>query len=219
MKKLLAAIVFTAFSISGVFAIGMSAGVGPSVASTSWSTSMSASGTTASGTDAIVPFGAQIFFDATYVQLSAGYIMATKATLSGTGMTTTSYDNNLGYLTFAALGKYPLKVGPVTLFPLGGIEYDLNVNHPSSGGYFEGSNALLANPTSSDYNQFWIKGGVGADVALGGHFFVRPEALYGFKPLNSDEQALVNAAKSSGVSSVSLVFSTLDLSVLFGYKL
>lgn len=216
MKKLLAAIIFTAFAVSGVFAIGMSGGAGVSVSATSWNASYTSSGQTFTYKDAIVPFGAKVFFDATYVQVSAGYIMATKAKTSGTNVTTTSYDNKLGYLTLAALGKYPFKLGPVTLFPLAGIEYDLNVSHPSADN-FEGF--IVPSPTASDYNQFWIKGGVGADIAVGGHFYVRPEALYGFKPLNSDEQTQVNNLKSIGYSNVSLRFGTIDVSVLVGYKL
>lgn len=219
MKKLLTTVALAAFTLSSAFAVGMSAGVGASASTTLWTMSMSYGGTTATGSDVIVPVGAKAFFDTKYLQLSVGYIAASQATLSVTGTATATYPNDLSYMTFAALGKLPFKLLSMTVFPLVGIEYDLNVSHPSSGGYFEGSNALLANPTNSDYNELWIKGGVGVDVDLGQHFYLRPEALFGIKPLNSDEQAVVNSLASAGLSNVTLGFGTLDLSLLLGYKL
>lgn len=218
MKRLFVVLIVSLIAAAGAFGLSLSAGGGASISSTSWNLSITAGGTTVSAKDAILPFGAKAFVDAKYVQVSVGYIMAVKATQSGTGITTTTYSNNLSYLTFAALGKYPFDVGSFTLFPLLGAEYDFNIAHGSSD-YFEGSNGLLASPSSADYNQFWLKGGVGADISLGGKLYVRPEALYGFKLLNSDESNLVSALKSAGATSASLDFGTFDFALLIGYKL
>lgn len=142
--------------------------------------------------------------------------MAINATQSGTGVTTTTYSNKLSYITFAALGKYPFKVGAFTLFPLLGAEYDLNVTHGIPD-YFEGASGLGLTSTG-DYNQFWFKGGLGADISLGSKLYLRPEALYGFKLLNSDENNLVSSAQGGGVTA-SLTFSTFNFALLVGYKL
>ncbi len=70
-------------------------------------------GTTTSTTQTInyTPFEATVFFDATYAQLSVGYLIANggSITQSGTGVsaTTTNLNQNLSYLSIAAYGKYP----------------------------------------------------------------------------------------------------------------
>ncbi len=122
----------------------------------------------------------------------------------------------MSYLTLGGLLKYPFKVGPVTLFPLLGVEYDVNLVHGATD-YFEPQG--ITTPITPDFNQFWIKGGVGADISLGQRLYIRPEALYGIKLLNSAEQAYVTQVQQLGATNVSAGYSTLDFSLLLGYKL
>ena len=202
----------------GAFAVNLSAGGGLAVSTTSWNSSRSLAGTTVTVRDAFTPLSAKAFFDATYAQVSLGLIVATSVTQTGNTTTTSHHSETLSYLSLAGLLKYPLDLGSVVVFPLFGIEYDLNLSHGSPD-YFEGSGGLLAAPTAADYNQLWLKAGVGADVLLGRKLFIRPEVLVGVKPLNPDEANVVAAYQSVGYKNVSLTFLTIDFALLVGYRL
>ncbi len=74
MKKILTVLVLLVLVGAGVFAIGLSVGVGASASSASGNFSSTFSGTTGTAKSAITPFGAKAFLDATYAQLSVGYV-------------------------------------------------------------------------------------------------------------------------------------------------
>lgn len=133
-------------------------------------------------------------------------------------MTTSRYSEALGYLSFAALFKYPFDLDSIKVYPLFGVEYDLNILHGNPD-YFEGSGGLLSSPTERDYDQLWLKAGIGADVLLGGKLFFRPELLFGVKLLNADEANVISAFQAAGYKSVSLTFLTIEIAVLVGYRL
>ena len=65
------------------------------------------------------------------------------------------------------------------LFPLLGIEYDLNLYWKGRGR--ERPEGLPHRPGEGDLNQFWFKAGVGADFTVYKGLYIRPLALLGFK--------------------------------------
>lgn len=225
------AFLFGVLLIAGVgnFAFGVSAGVGGSVEANS--SELNAVGTylgytsTMNAKGAYTPFGAHAFIDATYAELSVGYQMRMvgSATLSGSGMTTTTSNVNIdySYLAFQGLGKYPFKVGKITLFPLLGAAYALNltVSDSISGADLKTS---LSTQDKADLNEFWLKGGFGADFPIGKLFF-RTEGLIGFRLLNQSEKDLIsnmqNSILSAGYSSANVTMRnmTFGLALMIGY--
>jgi len=228
MKRLFATIAFVSVAY-GAFAIGVSAGIGGSISALSYNEGMS--GTLFGATDSAsytltqMPLEAKVFLDATYVQLSAGYLIANggyqHTTQTGGLSFLTGNTYNDSYLTFSGLLKFPLGVGPMSFFPLIGAEYDYNLTLTDASG--NNLKPLLTSQQLSDLNQLWLKGGAGVDLSFG-RFFLRPELLAGFKlpsaTDNSEVTAIENYVYSSGYSNASgtVIWWTWDFNLLFGYR-
>lgn len=231
MIKRFAAFLFLMILVTvGSFAIDLSAGFGANLAP--YSSTLSASGSYPGGTDSATlklsytPFGFQGYFDATYAQLGLGYevFKTGKMTVSGTGISTTSTDVNVDqtYVMFQGLAKYPFKLGEsVAIFPLAGVMYALNltVTDTTTGTDLKSS---MSSQAQSDLNELWLMGGGGVDVAFG-RFYLRPEALIGYKiPTQTDKDgvtAVKNSLTSSGYTNVKASITDLifGITVSFGY--
>jgi len=92
------------------------------------------------------------------------------------------------YLSFVALAKYPFHFGVFSLYPLAGVEYDLNLSY--TGQHFvtnawstTGWNSTpLAEPGEAGaQTRLFLLGGLGVDYKISGPFFVRAQGLYGYK--------------------------------------
>ncbi|MDR0785975.1 MAG: hypothetical protein LBE74_08890 [Treponema sp.] len=79
---------------------------------------------------------------------------------------------NLTVLQIGLLGKLPLKLGPIVLYPILGTQFDFN----------------LANNKNSP---LWIMGGAGVDVLLAGNWYVRCNGLYGIPFQNEFDASTV----------------------------
>jgi len=164
------------------------------------------------------PIDIKAFVDLTYLQISAGYMMVNGATLTmiaGSSKDTEDLKGSLTYVSLAAYLKYPFHVGPVTVFPLLGVEYKLNLTDKDDSG--NDVKSALTSQQQADLNELWIEGGVGMDLTLGS-FYIRPEVLIGFKPLSTTDKDVIDAAQSSGWTSVSFNYLTVNLQVLVGYR-
>lgn len=192
-----------------------SIGAGGGLSAAAWYISYTSVSGSYTESETIVPIDASVFFDANYLQASVGYRFSGSVTWAGSG-TTATYQENLGYLSFAAFAKFPFHLGPIVLFPLLGAEYDLNVVRGTPD-YFE--QGVVANPTSADYNELWLAGGVGGDLHITPRFFIRTEVLFNYKLLNSDENAVVSALKSLGATNVTLSLTDFDVLLMLGYEL
>jgi hypothetical protein len=75
--------------------------------------------------------GVAAFFDATYGEFSVNVLFPATNTLHAernlaVGKKSESTDENAVGLGFALLGKYPIALGPVSAFPLVGVDYTLD---------------------------------------------------------------------------------------------
>ncbi|MCL2209921.1 MAG: hypothetical protein FWC19_09375 [Treponema sp.] len=128
--------------------------------------------------------GAYLFLDASYIEFDVGFAFGF---LSENGYWRTRVGNfysnhnpnnqNLGnvfQLNFSLLGKYPIDIGNITLFPLLGINYNLFlVSFDNSGVQIEGDAASARN-----YSQFGFQAGVGADFNISDKVYFRAEGLF-----------------------------------------
>jgi len=220
MKKI-ALLLIMASLAQAVFAIDFSAGLGETTGYVS--STQTISGTGFSGTFAAsgVPLGVVAFFDATYAQASVGWQMVagphlnTSQTFLGvTNTTSVDLTAAVGYLSFALYGRYPFKLGSVTISPLLGVEYDLNLVDADSGVDLR---AGMTSQQLADLDELWIKAGVSADFLLSPRFFVRPALMIGYKFLSQGESNSISTAPSG--STMSIVNLSAELSVLFGYRI
>jgi hypothetical protein len=98
------------------------------------------------------------------------------------GMTDGDADRNwdddslsLSFLTLGLFGKYPIAVGGATVFPMLGVQMDMNLSATYEGNdIFEDSSDL-----ADAFNRLWVKLGIGADISLSDSVFIRPALLYG----------------------------------------
>jgi hypothetical protein len=205
MKKLMAASLLLCLAAE-VFAIELSAGGGMTVGSLSqtayyeqyifdtWKIA-----------DTTVPFGFQAYFDATYGMAAIGFTMngnthtVSTITFGASTVTTPSDDDNRsGFLSFSLLGRYPFTLGPVSIFPLAGIEFDMNLYWKDVDG--NDLKASLTDQEKADLNRFWFTFGVGSDIGLYKGLYVRPLVLLGFKLLNAAEQQDIQDATTAGAT-------------------
>jgi len=166
------------------------------------------------------PIDIKAFVDLTYLQISAGYMMVNGMTVTEIGggpNVITTLMNSLTYVSFAGYFKYPFHVGVVTIFPLLGVEYKLNLTYKAGNG--NDVKSTLTSQEQADLNELWIEGGAGMDFAIGS-FYIRPEVIIGFfKPLSATDKDIINSYPSAGGTSVSINYFTFNLSILVGYKL
>ncbi|MDR1307316.1 MAG: hypothetical protein LBK74_07060 [Treponema sp.] len=133
-------------------------------------------------------YGGYLFFDAKYVEfvltLAGGPadITVEYPTLVAQSpgneeeVTSTKTSFNMG---FSVLGKYPFTLGPVTLFPLAGIDYIVYLTGTYPKADLQKTNGVHRN-VAADFNTLWFKFGGGVDIPVMEKLFVRVEALYGF---------------------------------------
>lgn len=219
MKRFLTILFILTISVSA-FALDFSAGIGASAGYNWEPISATGSGVTSTATASFVPLSFKAFIDATYLEASVGYGMANGGSLktetTGFPTTTTATTNKQDWLAIGAFFKYPFDVGGIAIFPIAGIEYDMNLSLKDSSG-----NDLKASMTAdqkADLNRFWIKAGIGADLSFGS-FYIRPEVLIGYKLLSKSENDALTAMKAiPGITSASITPLEVTGAVLFGFK-
>ncbi len=159
------------------------------------------------------------FFDATYAQVSIGYFgsLTGKEDISSGGTTTSAdYNYYTKYISAGLLGKYPFDLGMVKLFPLLGIEYDLNLSLTDQNG--NDVKSTLTDQEKKDMNQFWVKVGAGADFDLTKNIYFRPEILFGYKLPSQTDKDTVDSLQAAGATGVSVVWTRWDFGLMAGYR-
>jgi len=186
MKKVIAILVIFLCAGAALSAqVQMSVGVGGSFTSAfGGGGEMTVSGLSAGFEFPYSGGGFHAFFDATYFEASIGLFFGT-LNMEGTGLVSGTSGKIMDFdgLTLGLLGKFPIDLGFLTLFPAVGIEYLLISNGKDDNGN------SLSDP--DEFNHLWIKFGVGADFSITEQIFIRGTILYGIR-LESSLESDIN---------------------------
>jgi hypothetical protein len=122
-------------------------------------------------------FGVQGFFDITYVELGLYYAygsMTRVVTVNGVKDPYGSRDaGSVGQFGFSLLGKYPIEVGSVLIFPMFGIDYNIVLSWKYLG------EKVLGNESTSEWlSQFGLLAGLGVDFNLSEKLFLRTTGMF-----------------------------------------
>jgi opacity protein-like surface antigen len=112
--------------------------------------------------------GAFGFFDATFAELDFAFV---SGGIKSSGQSNRS--GTFGALDLSLLGKYPFPLGPITVFPLLGFDYQIIFSVKD----IDGNKAS----NSSDYSSFGFNAGGGLDFSLSGPLYLRGEFLYALR--------------------------------------
>jgi hypothetical protein len=113
--------------------------------------------------------------DATYARLSIDFeqsLVGYAYTGSSPTMPVNLPDSDLSYVNFTLIGKYPFTLGPLSVWPAAGIRYTVCVT------YLEGGANRMTFSTH-DLNDFYLMGGGGVDISLGGPYLTL-QGLFGY---------------------------------------
>jgi len=119
-------------------------------------------------------FGAFAFLDVTYAEIDTyfayGLITGITETKVGTAAAVKKDEDGGGVLQFgfSLLGKYPVDLGGVTIFPLIGFDYNIVLT---------ADNKFKGNGKAMDLSQFGFLAGIGGDIKINGPLFIRLEGL------------------------------------------
>jgi hypothetical protein len=185
MKKLVLCSLFLVLSVAAFSQIAVSAGgqVGYAMSSMTDNIDVDADNFAhLSQTDNILGFGA--FVDATYVRLNLEYAMALNATRTlewvagGVTLFDETADSPDGYsvnwFNIVLLGKYPIALGAVKVWPTAGIMYSMLLSMDSDG------DGTADDLTDADMNDIYLVGGVGLDFDLTKQLFLTGSALFNY---------------------------------------
>ena len=179
MKKVLFALLCLGVS-SGVFAQlpPFSAGVGMGFGLLSDTQSFDYPGYVGTSSTGSYLLTVETYFDATYLEAKAQYSVMLgqgKNTLKRTTPAnlpdqTSDIDSKLSFLNLSVAGKYPIRLAlGVVIFPLLGLEYDLNLTANN-----------MSSQQKSDLNDLYVIAGLGADIYMTPSVFFRPLVTFGF---------------------------------------
>lgn len=205
--------------VTNAFALDLSAGFAMSLDFSSLVMKGASSGSPFEIRQSTNPLAFKAFLDATYLQISIGFLGVINGSFSETagGSTSTGFlMGTLGYVALSADVKYPFVVGSFEIFPLAGAEYRLNLSYTNGAGIdFKGG---LTPQQQSDLSELWLRAGVGADYIVR-NFYIRSEVTVGFKPLSASDNAALANMQAAGISSPSIRYFTVTFNMLFGWYL
>ena len=133
-------------------------------------------GDTLHGGEQVLNFGGYVFLDLTYFELDVGFAYGSRTVYAKTnfgGIKFSSSTNGGSYLqlVFSWLGKYPIKMGSVTFFPLLGGNFNMVLTWLYNGATVPGEHI-------KKLSHLGLLGGVGLDFDINGSLFIRVEALF-----------------------------------------
>jgi hypothetical protein len=139
--------------------------------------------------------GGFLFFDASYIEASAGVFFGTMKYDAHALIFSLSGDfGSLTSVNIGALGKYPIELGSVVLFPLLGLEYDVNIVAKDTNGDPVKDKDDKAN--ALQFSALWFKGGIGADFGITDSIYIRGQVLYGARLENQYEKDSIDAGSN-----------------------
>jgi hypothetical protein len=140
--------------------------------------------------------GGFLFFDAAYAELNVAFA-AGSYTMKGTGDLEGGSESEGSWtsLNIGLLGKYPIALGKITLFPLLGAEYQLVLSTKDENG--DEYRNLDGDEAPGDNSALWFRLGVGLDYNISDHLYLRGELLYGMRLASKMENDLVDMMSAS----------------------
>jgi hypothetical protein len=183
-------------------------------------------------------FGGFLFFDAAYAELdfsvsgqSGAYFPLGDGYVGDSPVSTTS-------IGFSLLGKYPIKAGSFTIFPLLGLDYKIvvagkdgygnklkdgdkeNVQTAKAGDYgviyYTGDD--VEDGKVSDFSNLWLKFGVGADFNINKSMYLRSEWLYGIQLANTAQTKSYEYTPSGQTNEVVGITNGMTFKLAVGYR-
>jgi len=180
MKKLVLVLVLAALVAGGAFAqIEMSVG-GGGILDMSFGNGIKDKDNTYGNNN--TSFGGFVFFDITYAQIEVDYLYGSlEQTFNGVKVS--GWKGTFNQFGIGLLGKYPIDLGAVTLFPLIGINYNMVMSYEQNGvkytGYWANSvDGYKLYKISEYFSQLGILAGLGFDIGITEQIFIRAEALF-----------------------------------------
>ena len=128
-------------------------------------------------------FGA--FFDASYAEVSLGFTFSNGKDVAKDkdGKKEKDFEQDpfsVTYLNLSLLGKYPIDLGSMVVFPAVGFDYAIGLSGKEDGkDMFKDQDEDEKKYSATDMSQFWIKFGGGMDYGLSEAIFLRAKLLYG----------------------------------------
>jgi hypothetical protein len=123
-------------------------------------------------TNTMAGVGAFAFFDATFVEANFAFVGGGTKSKQSTGSTSISTTGSFAGLDLALLGKYPISLRQLTVFPLLGFDYMIVVS---------AKNAGINVPEPTEASSFAFDFGGGLDFPLGNRLYLRGEFLYAIR--------------------------------------
>ena len=220
-KKCFLILVSMVFITGNLFAIDMSLGFGGNFSLDSdiyWNGSNGSFRNRSDDTEHVMTIGGEffVFFDATFIEINIGfkYGSAKGDYLDGREWSD-FWDNGMPRLstTFGFYGKYPFTLDRFHLFPLLGIQFDINIGNFSR---------HFINPDGSEGSErsengtirFWVKIGAGADFNITKKVYLRPSIFYG---LNFGSQ--IDRDRKNENKNIGSVHDGLDFRLAIGFRL
>jgi opacity protein-like surface antigen len=164
--------------------------------------------------------GGFAFFDATFAELSLGFL--------GGGGTTSSEielfpegDRSFMGLDIGLLGKYPFAINDqLSVFPALGITYRLVLSAKENGNTYKN---LDEDEAPGDFSALWLNFGGGLDFAFTDHIYLRGGLVYGLRLANKAEKDLVDFFDAwygpmSGTDLKTLGGHGLEVKIAVGYR-
>jgi hypothetical protein len=134
-------------------------------------------------------WGVYGLLDLTYLEANAGMAFGTKKLATGSPYSVVPF--SLASLNLAAYLKYPIVLGPVTIFPLAGFDYNLAISATQGSAEYKRGNFFYAN----QFDAFLIGIGGGLDIHINPKLYIRAELRWGFRLKNDDEKSAITTAK------------------------
>ena len=161
-----------------------------------------------------------VFIDVAYVQAAVAYGMRvsgsydSEGSFSGSGV----YTNKETYLGLIVLLKYPFELANFVLFPLVGLESDLNLTYRDESG--SDLKSILTLDEKDHLNMYFIKFGAGADISISRRTYLRPVVVLGYKLRSRLDKDVVDYYKTTyNLTDVTLNTWKWEITVLAGYRL
>lgn len=113
-----------------------------------------------------------------YLMFRTGYLRKCMGTVSISDSTVTSSKDELliDYIPLELLGRYPVAVGPVSIVPMLGIEYDIALSAVNSSGKSQVDSIITS--SIMDFNRLYAKAGFCVDIPVSDRLSIRPEAFF-----------------------------------------